>query len=394
VSAGTPHEPWRGLPPAVADAIEPELGPVTEEILAAIAREVPEYQRPLEGTFGRGVQLGTSEALRQFVALIRDPDTGRGQGRDIYVGLGRGELRQGRSLDSLQAAYRIGARVAWRRLGDACLRAGIEPEVVNLLAESIFAYIDGLSAESVEGYSEERAAAEGERERRRAHLISLLTASPPPEEEALRSAARAADWTVPPRAAALACRPRDLRRLAPKLPSGSLAATLADRGCVIVPDPDGPGRGAEVDRAAGRQTVAIGPAGPAEALGSSWSIAVRLFDALEAGEIEGGGAVRSENHLMRLALADGADLLEGIAARRLSPFAELTPKARTRMEETLLSYLRNQGSVAAIAAELHVHQQTVRYRLARLRELIGEDLEKPDARFELEAVLRAGLGKP
>jgi DNA-binding PucR family transcriptional regulator len=36
-----------------------------------------------------------------------------------------------------------------------------------------------------------------------------------------------------------------------------------------------------------------------------------------------------------------------------------------------------------------VHPQTVRYRLGRLRELLGPALDDPDARFELELVLRA-----
>src|SRR3979409_2004963 len=108
-------EAWRALPVQVADVIEPELDAATAEILAAIARDVPGYARPLEGDFGRGVHRGVSEALRQFVALIRDPAAGRG-GREVYIELGRGELRQGRTLDSLQAAYRVGARVAWRRL--------------------------------------------------------------------------------------------------------------------------------------------------------------------------------------------------------------------------------------------------------------------------------------
>jgi DNA-binding PucR family transcriptional regulator len=34
----------------------------------------------------------------------------------------------------------------------------------------------------------------------------------------------------------------------------------------------------------------------------------------------------------------------------------------------------------------------VRYRLTRLRELLGGTLEDPDARFELEAALRARAG--
>ena len=76
-------EPWRALPPEAADAIEPVLPEVTREILEAIAREVPEYARPLEGSFGRGVRIGVDEALRQFVALIRDPDAGREPGREV-----------------------------------------------------------------------------------------------------------------------------------------------------------------------------------------------------------------------------------------------------------------------------------------------------------------------
>ena len=42
-----------------------------------------------------------------------------------------------------------------------------------------------------------------------------------------------------------------------------------------------------------------------------------------------------------------------------------------------------------MAAALHVHPQTVRYRLTRLRELYGDLLEDPDARFELELALRS-----
>ena len=140
-------EPWRNLPAGVADLIEPELEAVTGEILATIAREVPEYARPLEGSFGRGIRTGVAEAMSQFVALIRDPEAGRGLGREVYVELGRGELRQGRTLDSLQAAYRVGARVAWRRIAEVGRRAQLDSEVLSLLAEAIFAYIDELSSD-------------------------------------------------------------------------------------------------------------------------------------------------------------------------------------------------------------------------------------------------------
>ena len=42
-------EPWRDLPHSIAEIIEPELDAVTDEILAAIGREVPEYARSANG---------------------------------------------------------------------------------------------------------------------------------------------------------------------------------------------------------------------------------------------------------------------------------------------------------------------------------------------------------
>jgi DNA-binding PucR family transcriptional regulator len=59
------------------------------------------------------------------------------------------------------------------------------------------------------------------------------------------------------------------------------------------------------------------------------------------------------------------------------------------MRETALAFVRQRGNSVEMAAALHVHPQTARYRVARLRELLGDDLDDPDARFELEIALRA-----
>jgi DNA-binding PucR family transcriptional regulator len=63
---------------------------------------------------------------------------------------------------------------------------------------------------------------------------------------------------------------------------------------------------------------------------------------------------------------------------------------RERLLTTLHSWLRHWGSRSAAAAELFVHPQTVSYRLNRLRELLGDDLDDPEARLELLLVLAAG----
>jgi len=382
-------EPWRGLPRHVADLIEPELPAITGEILATIARQVPEYARPLEGNFGRGLRTGVGEALLQFVALIRDPDAGRDSGREVYVQLGRGEQRQGRTLDSLLAAYRIGARVAWRRIAAAGRRAELDAEPLTLLAESIFAYIDELSADSVEGFAEAQAEVEDLRRRRRRELSRLLLREPTADPADVAAAARAAGWPLPARLAVAACAERDLAGVARRLPPETLATAIDGSGCLLIPDPDGPGRAEALERAAARAPLALGPAVAMGAAAESWSLALALLRATAAGTLAGDGLLRADNHLAQLLLFGGGALTERIAARRLEPLAELTEKARARMLETALAHVRHNGNAVAMAAEMHVHPQTARYRIARLRELFGDQLDDPDARFELEIALRA-----
>lgn len=381
-------EPWRRLPTAVADLIEPELGAVTEEILETIAREVPEYERQLEGKFGRGIRRGVGEALSQFVALIRDPDAGRELGREVYVALGRGELRQGRTLDSLQAAYRVGARVAWRRIALAGRRAELDAEVLSLLAESIFAYIDELSADSVDGYAAAQSESEDLRGRRRRELVSLLVHEPAAEAADLRAAARAAGWRIPRQVAPLACAESEPARLAHRLGADCLVTQIDEVGCVLLPDPEGPGRRADIERAAAGRAIVLGPPCEPSRLRDSWQLAKSALGALEAGAISPAGLVRAEDHLADLLLFEGGALVGRIAARRLAPLDSLTVKARERMRETALAYVRHRGNSVEMAEALHLHPQTVRYRVTRLRELLGDQLDDPDARFELEIALR------
>ncbi|HET7445945.1 MAG TPA: helix-turn-helix domain-containing protein [Solirubrobacterales bacterium] len=383
-------EPWRGLSSDVATVIEPELPAITEEILATIAREVPEYARPLEGNFGRGVRTGVSEALLQFVALIRDPEAGRGTGREVYVQLGRGEQRQGRKLDSLLAAYRVGARVAWRRIAAAGRRAGLEAEPLTLLAEAIFAYIDELSADSADGYAEAQAEVEDIRRRRRRELALLLIREPAAEAADLAAAARAAGWTMPTRLAAAACAERDLEAVTRRLSPEMLATAHEGCGYLVVPDPAGPGRADALARAASRSRLALGPAVEPGAAAESWSLARALLRASDAGSAPVSGLLRADDHLADLLLFESEPLTARIAAQRLAPLDALTAKAAARMRETALAHVRHGGNAVAMAAELQIHPQTARYRIARLRELLGDQLDDPDARFELEIALRAG----
>jgi DNA-binding PucR family transcriptional regulator len=97
----------------------------------------------------------------------------------------------------------------------------------------------------------------------------------------------------------------------------------------------------------------------------------------------------AQEHLAHLLLAAAPDVAADLAATRLAPLDELAEGPRARLEETLAAWLDRPGQVQAVAAAIGVHPQTVRYRVRQLRDLFGERLEDPEARFELSLALRA-----
>jgi PucR C-terminal helix-turn-helix domain len=392
VSSGDSRRPWELLPPDALDALAPELPALTDEIIDAIATEVPAYARPLEGAFGQAVRRGVEQALLQFDEMARNPGVGRSAGRNVYVALGRGEVREGRTLEALLAAYRVGARIAWRRLAGAGLKAGFAPETLVLLAESIFAYIDELSAESAEGFAQEQAEQAGERDRRVQALIALLLREPVPEPAAVAAAAEAAHWRLPGEVAVVVWDDSAGRRAATRLPIGYIDATVERFRCAVVPDPEGPGRLDEILAALARTQAGVGPTVPWRQAGASFRQAA---EALALAEQRGvGGPLVADEHRADLLLRADPVLVTELTTERLAPLAEETEASRSRLKATLLAWLRHEANVSAAARELVVHPQTVRYRLGKLRELFGDALDDPDVRFELEVALRAEAVAP
>jgi hypothetical protein len=377
------------LPSELADALRPGLPGLAEEIITAIGREVPEYRRPLEGPFGRGLRGGVERALGRFVEALVDPAAvDDGGTREIYVELGRGEMRSGRSMDALLSAYRLGARIAWERCVEAGQAAGFAPETLYELASRIFSYIDRISAESVEGYAAEQSATLAERQRRRRALVRLLARDDAGAEE-VRDLAQLAVWPRPATVAALVTRTDDADRLASRLGGETIAVAEEALALAFVPDPDAPARHAELAAALDGAAAALGPTVPLERAWQSLGRAQAAFDLQERGLLPDASPLRTDEHLPDLLLHGDGALAADLAARALAPLDDVRDGTRARLLETLRAWLDEPGQVTRVAQRLHVHPQTVRYRMAQLRDLFGDRLDDPDARFELALALRA-----
>src|SRR3954462_5128174 len=191
--------------PAVSAALRPAVPRLIDEMIDAIRAEIPAYDRPLKGDFGERVRGGTTLSINRFLALIAGEERDARGGSDLYVELGRNDVRSGRPIDILLGAYRIGARVMWRGFAAEGRGAGIEPDVLYRLAEALFAFVDELSHESAEGYAEEVSQRHGARERERERLLEVLMRRDPPADAVVVPAQAArAEWKVPDEVAPVA----------------------------------------------------------------------------------------------------------------------------------------------------------------------------------------------
>ncbi|MGD6749128.1 helix-turn-helix domain-containing protein [Streptomyces sp. BH105] len=323
-------------------------------------------------------------------------------------------MAEGRSLDALQAAYRLGGRVAWRRYVRVARRLSLSTDALARLAEAAFTHIEEIAAASVTAYARAQADAAGTLGRRRHRLLALLVAPAPLGPAALEQAAQDAEWELPELVSAVALGPRGAedpgasatvrasgrggQGASPArkpLPEAVLADLDGPAPCLLVPDPGTRLTDPRLRRFLDERSGVIGPVVPLAQAADSlrWARTLREHGpagtAMEVGQPEAGPREAGRHLTDLLLLADPA-LVRLMAARRLAPLTGLTPKQRSRLAHTLLAHLQSpHGSAPELAARLAIHPQTARQRLHHLQRLFGPALTDPDARFELEAALRA-----
>lgn len=377
------------LSAAAIVAMKDRLPDVSADIVAAVVAEVPSYRRAFSGPMGATIQTAVALALEGFLdRLSRHAGGEQGTADAVRQGsydLGRGEARSGRSTDALLSAYRVGARVAWLALSDAGVGAGLTADQVAAFADGVFAYIDELSALSVAGHNDELETTGRVQERLRERLARLLLTRAAPD--AVAAAARRADWPEPTTLTALLVAPAEVRACLMalgRLGSRSLVITedlagLPDHLVVVmVPDADR----IQIRQSLQRLPVALGPARPWLDVAQSFSVALRAAELRDATEF-----IDADDHLAALLLGSDEAVRADLRARALAPLDDLRPQTREKLEETLRAWLLCLGRRDDVANLLFVHPQTVRYRMAQIRELFGDRLNDPATVLDLMLAL-------
>ncbi|MGW7411977.1 PucR family transcriptional regulator [Streptomyces sp. NPDC054863] len=376
-----------------------EVPALAQEILDAICREHPRMPLILDEQGDLIALVGIRRALEDFVQHLARQDGRRPLLHlEVFQEFGRGEGLHGRTLDSLQAVYRLGVRLAWRRLAEIGQQVSIPPPAMYELAEAGFAFLDGLVDESVRGYAEAAARQAGERLRLQRKLAQAILCEREegrgrvdPAESLAELGAHAAriGWTLPERVAVgVLLRPsRDC--VAPAVGDEVLLDMESEQPLMVVPEPQLAGRSEQLRRATNGWTGALGPAVPLAEAAKSLRWASAAVGLMERGLLPSGGLLHCTEHTEALVLLPPEELIGDLTARCLAPLAGCGPTQGRRLAETLLAWLETRGGAPEVAARLGVHPQTVRYRMRQIRELWGAEVDDPDRRFELELVLRA-----
>jgi hypothetical protein len=341
--------------------------------------------------------LGASEGFiaRLIGVAQRDlstiaPELASGIEQALFEEIGRIHYQQRREISPLLGAYRTGAAVVWRHVSHTALRLGVPAEMFAGLAAVVFAAVDELSSASLRGYVEAQTLAGHARERLRDELAELLL-SDRCDMAAVRAAAARVEWRLPRQAAVVLINPDNEvgRASMERLDGSCLRLRRGQMLVAIVPDPEGPGRRKRLATALRGAGAVVGATVPVNRLPASVNLAEHAVR-LQQASVLADDPVFVDEHLAAMVVYRDHRLLTALRRQYLAPLAALPESTRDRLAETLKSWLMNMGNRKAVAAELHVHPQTVRYRLAQLRELFGAALEDSAARAALLLALAWG----
>jgi DNA-binding PucR family transcriptional regulator len=388
----TAAHPAAGHTPALhrlERALTSRLAVLLEDVGDRLADGWPEYAQFLRDGGGDLDQVGAlfvrrlvDMAERNLAHVAAESPDAEPAARAVFEHVGRTQWQQGHELTELLTAYQVGARMAWRHVSATALELDLAPEVLAALAEAVFLFVNQLSAATAHGFVQEQSEASAERERIREDLAELLL-SDRAETAAVHAAAHRAAWPLPLHAAVVLIDPSDrsAQAVVDRLSRQGLPIRRPDLHGAIVPTPGARLRDDHAAMLRGAHVV-VGHPVPLTLLPATQDIA-RIALSLRRRGLLTDDPVYAGEHLHTIIVQRDARLIEALRRQVLEPIGHLSPNRQARLVETLTSWLRHMGDRQAVADELHIHPQTVRYRLGQLREHFGDRLDSAPARARM-----------
>ncbi|MEH1012501.1 helix-turn-helix domain-containing protein [Micromonospora sp. CPCC 206060] len=365
--------------PDLHDQMARRLADLTRDIVDRCAAEVPFYRRLSAETLDGQVSQSVTAVLGLFLKLLRNPGALRPADATWVVELSARRARDHLPLEAALTAYLIGAEVWWQ--------AVTELAAPDDLAEAGTRLLDGLSTAMpavVLAHLQAREDLRSEAKRVRRELLAALL-----NGQRHQGPAQAAGIEIGQRHTVL------MVRFSPRQPDSLVQAALdAHTGTPVLMDPtDGivllpAGTVPESLVADLREALDTTVLAAAADAGTPAMIPEAAAEAREVIELLGrlgrpSGLYRFDDVLVEYQLARPGAGLRRLAAK-LDPLTD-----HPYLLQTLQSFVHHGHNRRQTALALHIHRNTLDYRLQRITALTGLDVAVPAQARMLEAAITA-----
>ncbi|HEX9970247.1 MAG TPA: helix-turn-helix domain-containing protein [Acidimicrobiales bacterium] len=384
---------------------------MVEDLFSDIGGRVPACQQPRAPGALVDVRSALRRAGRFFVHSLAENRTLQPEEIVALQAIGAQRARQGLPRDGLAAAIQAAMRTGYRSLVASALEVDAPADVavrgMATLSLRLFEFVQDATSALLSGYVDEEALRLTSRVREQAALVDrLLEASWVDDEEILGHAKELGLDVSPPAALLLVTNgagrePTTLAatatRLADGVPGsveGPTRSVPVPHAVVLVPDVS-EGRWAELlaaaDEVASERAVYIACVEPVEHLRSVAAVYRRVQRDLVyvPAARSGPGAVgmKEVKAYRILACAPLEDRLD-FFRQTFDAVFELSEQKTVELLDTLESLYDHRGQTAEVAAELGIHEKTVRCRLRRIEALTGLSVDVPGDRLQLDIAVR------
>lgn len=385
-----------------------ELPTLVQAVLRELVARIPEYgQLPTEEIAGDITQV-TAQNMRSFIDIVRTSKMPTERDLAFLRESAARRADEGIPIDVVLSAYHLGVQVVW-----SLITEDIRPDdMADGMAVSalVLRYLELVSPAVAAGYLEQRQSVFGDEHSARHTLLNRLLEGLPTEEVAAATGLRLPpsylvlaiaigkhpderNADVDPQVAAR----RKLRRLRFELERLArepvLSSLTVDGGTALLPLSTPPDQVSDVDWSWARDVVkAITSAAGAEVTAgvaatdpAGVSEAARVAgEVLRVAQLGGRppGVYRLDDVLLEYQLSRPSEARDRLADL-LSPLDD-----QPELLETLLVYLQA-GGRRPTASRMHVHPNTVDYRLRRVQSLTGLDATRAGDVSLLEAAITA-----
>ncbi|HEX4805856.1 MAG TPA: helix-turn-helix domain-containing protein [Conexibacter sp.] len=343
-----------------------------QEMLAELRKQIASYER-LSSELSEAAVLDTcTRNLRMWHQWLASGGEPAPAALDELRESVRARADAGVPLEDLLHAYRIAGRLGWQILRR---HAGPREQPVLLdAAELLMLYLDLLSEVVTQTYLAERERLVSEEERGARELVERIVDGTPLTVEERELARRLdvplRDRYVPFAAAIPGASPRRHAALAARLRGdGRLAVTEGDRVfglALTAPEAEDLGEGA-------RAVLALAEETPRAELGCAREELQLLVDHGRRERLA--GVLTPTSHALELLLARSPRIAAALRARVLEPLVRGGEGAD--LVHTLRTLVRCGFDRAETSRALHVHRNTLGYRIGRIEQLAALDLARP-----------------